>query len=338
MKKIISIILTGAMVIGLSACAAEDTTSTETTNETSANNTEKPTRGEGGGLGGAAADTSWITNKELDIKYGSLSDTQKLDIYYPEEESDTPYPVVIAIHGGAFKMGDKTGGDIASMLSAVKYGYAVVSVDYRLSGEAIFPAAISDVKAAIRFIKANAQTYNLDPDKIATWGDSSGGNLSALAGTSGDDDTLNGDNKENMEYSSEVQASVDWFGPLNFLLMDEQFETAGVTPKMGETSSDTSPESQYIGGNITKNVEQTNKANPENYITANDPDFFIQHGSADTNVPTQQSIDFAEKLTTVLGSDKVTFEILEGAGHGGSQFESDENVKKVMAFLDSALK
>ncbi len=349
MKRLLSIILVGAIMMSMAACSqtakeSTDTTSTaptssETTSTTQPPLGDKPPKGGlGGGLGGMSADTSWIKNQVTDIAYGSLSDTQKLNIYYPEEKGDTPYPVIIAIHGGAFKMGDRTGGDISAMLQAVKYGYAVVSVDYRLSGEAIFPAAISDVKAAIRFIKANAEKYNLNPDKIVTWGDSAGGNLSALAGTSGDDDTLNGDNKENLEYSSAVQASVDWFGPLNFLLMDDQFKTAGVTPKMGATSTESSPESQYIGGNITQNIEQTKKANPENYITAADPYFFIQHGSADTNVPTQQSIDFAEKLTAVLGKDKVTLEILEGAGHGGTQFDSEENVKKIIAFLDSVLK
>lgn len=361
MKKTIAIFLLGMLAIGAAACTTADKNTTTvlsssspssqtTTNSTSSNlsavteqeddslSGEKTPRGEGGGLGNSSLDTSFITNKETDIAYGSISDTQKLDIYYPNEASSEPYPVVIAIHGGAFMMGNKTGGDVSSMLQAVNYGYAVVSVDYRLSKEAIFPAAISDIKAAIRFIKANASKYNLDPEKIAVWGDSAGGNLAALAGTSGDDDSLNGDNKENLEYSSAVQAVVDWFGPINFLLMDEQFEAAGVTPKMGQTSTANSPESQYIGGNISQNVEQTEKANPENYITKDDPYFFIQHGSADQNVPTQQSIDLAAKLKESLGEDKVTLEILEGASHGGTQFDSDENVKKVIAFLDSVLK
>lgn len=347
MKKYLSIVLIGGMIMSMAACSQTDTKNASTNNSSSksssASTAAKPALGDkppmnGGGLGGKSADTSWIKNKETDIPYATISDTQKLDIYYPNETITEPYPVIIAIHGGAFKMGSKTGNDLSAMLSAVNSGYAVVSVDYRLSDEAIFPAAISDVKAAIRFIKANAQKYHLNPDKIATWGDSAGGNLAALAGTSGDDETLNGENKENLTYSSAVQASVDWFGPLNFLVMDEQFKAAGVTPAMGETSTDTSPESQYIGGNITQNVAQTKKANPENYITANDPYFFIQHGNADRNVPIQQSIDFAEKLTAVLGEEKVTMTVIEGAEHGGSKFDSEDNVKKVIAFLDSVLK
>ena len=328
-----------AVLLTVTACAPKEATAPEPAAPTETTSNQKPPKGDmGGGMNGGAMDTSAITHKELDIPYGSISDTQKLDIYYPNEASSGPYPVIIAIHGGAFKMGSKTGGDLAPMLEGVNHGYAVVTVDYRLSDEAVFPAAISDVKAAIRFIKANAQQYNLNPDKIATWGDSAGGNLATLVGTSGDDVSLNGDNTENMAVSSAVNAVVDWFGPIDFLLMDEQFQAAGVTPKMGLTSSPTSPESQYIGGNITENVEQTQKANPENYITASDPAFFIQHGSDDQNVPTQQSINLYEKLTAVLGSDKVTLTILEGAGHGGDAFETTENLDKVFTFVDGVLK
>lgn len=331
MKKIGTLLMVMLLMIGTSACS----TSNNDTQNTSTNSTD---RQPGGGLGNTSVDTSTIEKKITDIAYGTQSTTQKLDIYYPNEASTEPYPVIIAIHGGAFMMGDKTGGDVAPMLEAVNYGYVVISIDYRLSKEAIFPAAINDVKAAIRFVKAHADEYQINPDKIAVWGDSAGGNLAALAGTSGDDASLNGDSQDNLTFSSSVAAVVDWFGPINFLLMDEQFVNAGITPKMGNTSSNTSPESQYIGGNITQNVSIVEQANPETYISANDPYFFIQHGSADQNVPTQQSIDFAAKLEAVLGSDKVKFEILEGASHGGSQFETSENIVKVIEFLDSVLK
>lgn len=328
-----------AVLLTATACMPKETPEPETTVAAETTSNQTPPKGNmGGGMDGGSLDTTAITHKELDIPYGTISDTQKLDIYYPNQAGGEPYPVIVAIHGGAFKMGSKTGGDLASMLEGVNHGYAVITVNYRLSDEAIFPAAISDVKAAIRFIKVNAQQYNLNPEKIATWGDSAGGNLAALAGTSGDDASLNGDNGENLTVSSAVNAVVDWFGPIDFLLMDEQFAASGITPKMGLTSSDNSPESQYIGGNITQNVEQTEKANPENYITDGDPPFFIQHGSVDQNVPTQQSINLAEKLTAVLGSNKVRLTILEGAGHGGEAFDATENLDQVFVFLDDVLK
>lgn len=141
--------------------------------------------GAGEGMGGPSQlDTSSIKTKYLNVSYAGQSDTQKLDIYLPNE-GNGPFPVIVAIHGGGFLMGSRTGGDLKAMLEGVNRGYAVVCVEYRLSSEAPFPAAVNDVKAAIRFIRSNAAKYNLNPDKIATWGDSAGGNLTSIAGTTG---------------------------------------------------------------------------------------------------------------------------------------------------------
>lgn len=291
----------------------------------------------GGGLGGDAMDTSAVSRKYLDVIYGEKSAAQKLDIYLPNT-GEGPFPVIIAIHGGAFKMGSKTGGDVAPMLKGVEHGYAVVSVDYRLSGEAVFPAAVNDVKAAIRFVRANAAKYQLNPDKIATWGDSAGGNLASIAGTTGGTDVLYDVSLGYAQVSDKVTAVVDWFGPLSFLEMDSQFEASGITPAMGKTSSATSPETQYIGKLITEVPDLVAKANPATYISADDPVFLIQHGTADGNVPTQQSKDFAAALEKILGADKVQLVLLEGAGHGGDMFNSAANLKVVFDFLDRYMK
>lgn len=340
-----SMLLVGCGTTQTTPESTTDSTTTEQNNqsitETSESTDKKPMRGEGGsgggGFGGGSLDTSEIETQYLNVAYGTQSETQTLNVYLPNE-GEGPYPVIIAIHGGGFMMGSNTGGDLASMLEGVNHGYAVVTVNYRLSGEETFPGAISDVKAAIRYIKAHAEEYGLDANNIAVWGDSAGGNLAALAGTSGDTEELIGDNTENLEYSSEVQAVVDWFGPINFLTMDEQFAASGTTPKMGTTSSETSPESKYIGQLITEVPELVAQANPTTYITSADPYFYIQHGSADTNVPTQQSADFAEALTEVLGTEKVTFEVLEDQGHGGGTFDTEENLNKIFTWLDSILK
>lgn len=334
MKKsastLLSITLAAALLAGCSTSGSENKAA-ETTETTQATETKQQSPE------AEAIDTSFIENKHLDVEYAGPFSAQKLDIYLPNE-GEGPFPVIVAIHGGGFMRGDKTGADIAPMLEGVNRGYAVVSVNYRLSGEALFPSAISDVKAAIRYVKANAEEYNLDSEKVAAWGGSAGGNLAALAGTSGDDASLNGRNDENLEYSSEVQAVVDWYGQIDFLKLDEQFEESGITPKMGKRNRDESPESKYIGGNITEKVEEVKKANPAMYITENDPAFFIQHGTADPNVPTQQSIDFAEKLTAVLGEEKVELTLIDGAVHGGEPFNSQENLDEVFSFLDEALK
>jgi acetyl esterase/lipase len=120
-------------------------------------------------------------NKFTDIAYATKSETQKLDIYLPNEGKD-PFPGIITFHGGGFSEGAKSGDYIDHMLQGLNHGYAVVTVDYRLSGEAKFPAAINDANASIRFIKVNAAQYNLNPNKIALWDVSAGGNLASLAG------------------------------------------------------------------------------------------------------------------------------------------------------------
>jgi acetyl esterase/lipase len=280
--------------------------------------------------------TDHIKNKWLDVAYATASQAQKLDIYLPEEGSG-PFPVIVSIHGGAFKGGDKADGQLTPMLEGLKRGYAVVSINYRLSGEAIFPAQIYDVKAAIRWIRANAKQYQLNSEKIAVWGGSAGGHLSAMAGTSGNVKELEDLAMGNPNQSSRVLAVVDWFGPTDFLKMDEQLKASGV--KNPQTHSiPNSPESELIGKNLADAPDLVKKANPETYITPDDPPFLIEHGRIDHLVPYQQSENLAAKLTAALGKEKVTFEILENNDHGGPGFTSPQNIVKVFVFLDKYLK
>jgi acetyl esterase/lipase len=279
--------------------------------------------------------TAGIKNKWLDIAYANLSPAQKLDIYLPDDTTKI-YPVIISVHGGAFMFGDKADGQVNAMLEGLKRGYAVVSINYRLSGEALFPKNINDVKAAIHWVKANAKQYKLNPDKIALWGGSAGGNLSALAGTSGNVKELEDLSLGNASQSSLVQAVVDWFGPTDFLKMDEQLiATGNGKPDHSEANS---PESKVLGQKITAIPDKVKLANPETYITKDDPPFLVMHGSKDHLVPTQQSENFAAKLKEVLGEKKVTLHVLQGAKHGGPEFETAENLNRVFAFLDNYLK
>jgi len=275
-------------------------------------------------------DTSSIKKKYLNIAYDKSSNAQTLDIYLPEEQPAITYPVIIAIHGGAFMMGDKSDIQLKAPLEGLKKGYAVVSINYRLSGEAIFPAQINDVTKAILFIKENAHKYNLDSKKIALWGGSAGGNLGALVGT------LCSSQKFLSKTTCKVQAVVDWFGPINFLTMDEQF----LKSKKGipSHSASNSPESQYLGATITHIQSVVYQANPETFISSNTPPFFVQHGDQDHLVPLEQSIEFVKKLKNAIGEKNVYFEVLKGADHGGQAFESSENLEKVFTFLDTYLK
>ena len=165
-------------------------------------------------------------------------------------------------------------------------GYAVASVDYRLSGEALAPAQIQDVKAAVRWLRANASKYNLDPQKFAAFGQSAGGNLVALLGTSCGAAALEGAELGNADQSSCVQAVVDWFGPTDFLQMDQQF--AGTSCPATHDAAD-SPESLVVGAPIQTVPDKVQLVNPITYVTADAPAFLIQHGTADCNVPPQQS-------------------------------------------------
>jgi acetyl esterase/lipase len=280
--------------------------------------------------------TANIKRKWLDVEYAAKSQSQKLDIYLPDE-GDGPFPVILSIHGGAFKSGDKGDGQVAPMLKGLKRGYAVVSVNYRLSGEAIFPAQIYDVKAAIRWIRANAKQYKLNPDRIAAWGGSAGGHLSSLAGPSGNVKELEDLSQGNADKSSRVQAVVDWFGPTDFLKMDEELRESRVKNPQVHSVPD-SPESELIGRNLTDAPDLVEKANPETYITPDDPPFFIQHGLIDHLVPYQQSVNLARKLEQVIGKEKVILELLPETDHGGPNYQTEQNINKVFLFLDKILK
>jgi len=292
-------------------------------------------------MGADTANTSGIHTKYLDVPYGTISKTQTLDIYLPNNGVG-PFPVIVLIHGGAFMILNSRGSHEGEIINeATGRGFAVVSINYRLSGEARFPRAVNDAKAAVRFVRAHAQQYKFNPDKIVAWGGSAGGNLSSMLGTTGNVKNLDGDNTENLNYSSAVQAVIDWFGPCDFLVYDEQFKASGLQSSFPTVLRDKSPESLYIGQHVAKDRNFTEKANPETYIhtldTKTAPYFLIQHGTADLTIPTQQSVDFANLLKAKLGSEKVTLELLKAARHGDPAFSTPENFKKVFAFLDKAL-
>jgi acetyl esterase/lipase len=281
-------------------------------------------------------DTAGMKRKWLNIPYATDSKAQMLDIYIPDE-GEGPFPVILSIHGGAFREGDKADNQVNPMLQGLKRGYAVVSVNYRLSGEAIFPAQIYDVKSAVRWIRANAKQYKLNPIKIAAWGGSAGGHLSSLLGTSGGVKELEDVKMGNANQTSRVIAVVDWFGPTDFLKMDQQLKESGVKDPMIHSVVD-SPESELIGKNLTDAPDLVKEANPETYITPDDPPFFIEHGLIDHLVPFQQSVNFASKLDSITGSRNVTLKLLPDTDHGGPNYETEENLQKVFDFLDKYVK
>jgi acetyl esterase/lipase len=283
------------------------------------------------------ADTAHIHRKKLDIAYAALSPAQKLDIYWPDE-GEGPFPAIVAIHGGAFMGGDKGTMQIDAMLHGVRRGYAVVAINYRMSGEARFPALVHDGKAAVRWLRAHSQELRIDPGRIAVWGESAGGYLASMLGVTGGvaelEDLLLG----NVDQDSRVQAAVIWYGPADFLKMDEDLAELGLGPTPGqEHSAAESPESLILGAQITEIPERVHAADPQTYVRPGIPPFLLQHGKLDGTVPYLQSVRFAEKLRKAGG--RVELDLLEGAKHADWPiFLSQGNIERVVGWLDTAIR
>jgi acetyl esterase/lipase len=263
----------------------------------------------------------------LDLEYARLGNKRLLlDLYVPAGAG--PFPLIVWVHGGAWLGGDK---DDTPAIRQVNRGYAVASINYRLSFEAKFPAQIEDCKAAVRWLRANAAPYKLDPNRIGAWGSSAGGHLVALLGTSGEVSDLEG-NLGNQGFSSRVQAVVDWYGPTDLLKMNEQKLACDLV----NHDAVFSPESLLIGCAIQTCADQTNRANPIAYITPDDPPFLIVHGTNDCLVSPQQSQILHNALNAA--SLNSTLFYIQGAGHGGDAFDRPEIQTLVDNFLDSKLK
>lgn len=261
---------------------------------------------------------------DKDVEYARVGERAlALDILRPAEPPEGKMPALVYIHGGGFRAGEKEGGLSHNAPFAAR-GYFTVTVEYRLSGEAIFPAAIEDCKAAVRWIRANAEKYGVDPDRIGAWGHSAGGHLSALLGTSGGIAELEGTGG-NAEQSSRVQCVVDCFGPTDFLALVKQ---------RPENRPGGHPEADFLGGKIEENEERARLASPATHASADDPPFLILHGTEDPVVPFEQSEILAGALKDA-GAD-VTFVSVEGGGHGWAP--NAEADARVQAFFDRHLK
>jgi acetyl esterase/lipase len=281
------------------------------------------------GSSGQSSLRSW-----KDINYaGDTMNYHRLDIYLPEGQIKAS-PVVIYIYGSAWFANDAKGAGMNSIGKALlEHGYAVVTPNHRSSRDATFPAQIHDIKAVIRFIRANGSAYGIDTSFIAISGSSSGGHLASLAGTStgigiiSSHNTrmdLEGDVGNFTNASSATDAVVDWFGPTDFLVMDS------CGSRMNHNAPD-SPESSLVGGPVQEYRDRCTLANPIHYADPGDPPFLIFHGMADPLVPHCQS----EMLNDALQNNQVPSELIlvKDGGHGPGVME-EPNLLKMIAFLD----
>jgi acetyl esterase/lipase len=226
---------------------------------------------------------------------------QKLDLYLPTT-GKAPFPILVWIHGGAWQSGSKDNCPITQQ-ALVRNGYALASINYRLSTDAPFPAQLQDCKSAVRWLRAHARHYRLDPDRIGVSGASAGGHLAALLGTTGT--TREFDLGDYLDQSSQVQAVCDFFGPSDFVAF-------AALP--GYVEQEDSPIVNLLGGTVRQKPELARKASPVNWVRPGTAPFLILHGDNDPLVPISQS----QLLFNVLKSRgvPVQFHTIHGAGHG----------------------
>jgi acetyl esterase/lipase len=199
-------------------------------------------------------------------------------------------------------------------------GFAVASVEYRLSGEATFPAQIHDCKGAVRFLRANADKYALDANAFGAWGSSAGGHLVALMGTAGDANELEGDVGGNAGLSSRVQAVCDWFGPTDLTVI----RSAGAR----------NPVSLLLGGPPAKKPDLARQASPVAHVSKDDSPFLIVHGDRDRLVPLKQSELLDEALRKAGVESRL--HVVKGAGHG--RFRDPAVMEMIRKFFRATLR
>lgn len=263
-----------------------------------------------------------ITHK--DLLFATVEDRPLyLDLFLPSNE---PNPFLIVwVHGGAWHAGSRANPPTALLAK----GYAIASVDYRLSVEARFPAQIHDIKAAIRFLRGNAKKYGYRSDQIVVWGASAGGHLAALVGTTNGHPELEGSLGEYLDQSADVQAVVDFYGPTNFLTILNQSTPHGISVR--------APALALLLGRPVEQVPDLAKlASPVFQVDAADPPLFIAHGDQDNQVPINQSLEL-QGAYEALGL-KVQMEVVHGAGHGSRDYYDPAFQDTLAAFLAAVLK
>lgn len=261
---------------------------------------------------------------QTDLEYARVDDVAlKLDLHRPNAEKP---PLAVYVHGGAWRAGSKSDVPIAKLL---EHGFAIASVDYRLSTQARFPAQVHDIKAAIRFLRANADTFHINAAKIAIIGSSAGGHLAALVGVTNGHKVLEGAIGEHLEQSSDVQAVVSLYGASNLQSILGQSTEFGLTVRVPALKL-------LLGDTPDQKPDLARLASPVAHLDANDPPLLLIHGDADPQMPWAQSQELAKACEALkLPAQFIT---LPGSKHGGAEFYDEERTALVAKFLDKALR
>ena len=268
-------------------------------------------------------------------------DTRLLDIYLPNE-GEGPFPVIIDIFGGGWYFGRKSSHKLEPALNLLKRGFAVVSINYSMSFQAVFPVQVQEVRAAVRFVRKHAKEYHLDPDRIALLGESAGAHYAALAATSAASGALTDTRWPNQDVSDQVQAVIALYCPADIGMMAEYFKiesmVRGNDTIIDEYGDRSSIESVLLGGLSGQREWMDKIANPESYVDKNCPPFLFLSGSKDQVVSILQTTHFAAKILHEAGMDKVRFQVVDGAHHDIHDFEKEWIYDLEAEFLRDTMK
>lgn len=273
----------------------------------------------------AAPLTGAETTVHRDLEFAKVGERSlTLDLYLPSQPTEK-YPLIVWVHGGAWRSGSKRDMPLEALLVR---GYAIASVDYRLTPVARFPAQVHDIKAAIRFLRANGSDYKLDTDRIAIAGASAGGHLAALVGVTNGVEPLEGTVGEHLDQSSAVMAIIDLYGPANLLTILPQSTPHGLGVRI--------PALQLLLGAQPEDApELARLASPVFHVDHDDPPLLLIHGVQDPQVPISQSLEFHGRYQQV-GRPTHLHLVYDGL-HGGPQFTDDHKLDLMDKFLSPLL-
>jgi acetyl esterase/lipase len=253
-----------------------------------------------------------------DVEFGNGGGRAlRLHIVRPAQPVQEPLPVVVFVHGGWWRSGDRSRG-IPSLVALAEKGYLGAAIEYRLTDEAQWPAQIEDCKCAIRYLRAHADYWGIDPDRIGVWGRSAGGHLVSMLGSTAEADDLEGSGGWS-EQPSDVQAVCNWFGMADLTLLGHDEPDA--------------PAARLVGGPVRDNVETAKHASPVTHVSSDSAPHLIMHGTQDTVVSPSQS-ELLQETLTKAGVES-TLHFIEGKGH---EDLGDEAVAEVHAFFDRHLR
>lgn len=277
-----------------------------------------------------STDLSDFPHAYLDVPYSDRSAALKLNIVLPNEEKDL-YPVIVFVHGGGWLIGDKNHVQTQQIYRLLYAGYAVCCINYRLSDEAKWPLPLHDCKTAIRFLRENAGKYSLDTEQIGVAGNSAGGHLAAMLGTTNGKQEYEDLTMGSAGYSSEVQAVFVWFGTFDFTRWEEDrrkaYPDCSIEYEVGA-------EPFMFGHSMNEYPERLKAASPIHHLDQRTAPFYIEHGTGDHVVPYYTCERFYERYVKLLGKEHISIKLFEGAEHSDPIFKSDENVFEFVKFFD----